>query len=103
MIEADFIVQANGRKYNFNPMSVSKFGLKLLSSQDGDIIKWTAYNNVQIDHTITEAKAIFAAGETFLYALHKAKQDDKAACNSEDYSLNNLNAIKTAQEALKVG
>ena len=100
-MEVNFIVEANGRKYNFNPMSVSKFGLKLLSSQPGDIIKWTAFDNVQYDHTITQAKAIFEAGETFLYALHKAKQDDKEACNSEDYSLSNLNSIKTAQESLK--
>lgn len=100
-IEQGFLIEANGRVYNFNPMATSKFGLKLLSSKPGDIIKWTAYDNVQYDHSLEEAQTIFEAGDVFLYSLHDAKQLDKTAADTGDFSLSNLNAIQDNQNTLR--
>lgn len=102
-IENHFLIEANNRVYNFDISKKLDFFAKFMMQADDEFLDWDDFSNETVQHNKQGTTAIIQSADTFLRALFNAKKADKLACESGDYSLTNLTAIKAQQDALRGG
>lgn len=98
-LKINFIIQNEGKKHEFNDHSQRLFLAQFMTLEKDIRIKVKGQKSIKVDKATAER--IFAEIAAYQNQIEDALENDLDAMEAGTFTLSNLTAIQTAQEALK--